>query len=236
MQEIRTLADWIKDSKSTVVLTGAGMSTESGLPDFRSESGWWKNYDPTTLATVDAMKRNYSLFHEFYSARLEALEECKPHGGHFVLADWEKKGLVFSIATQNVDGFHNAAGSKRVHELHGSLKGIRCCACDRPDTMEAFLGKEDCKHCKGKLRPGVVLFGEMLPQDAWNSAIKDINDAELVLVIGTSLQVYPVNQLPSMTRGKTAYINYDLQRESGGFDAALQGKAGEILAELDEII
>ncbi len=236
MQRIERLAGWIRDSKSTVVLTGAGMSTESGLPDFRSESGWWKNYDPTTLATVDAMKSNYPLFHEFYSVRFKALEECKPHKGHLILADWERKGLVFSIATQNVDGFHNAAGNERVHELHGSLRDVRCSGCDRPDTIEAFLGGRGCKHCDNKLRPGVVLFGEMLPQDAWNSAIGDINEAELVLVIGTSLKVYPVNQLPSMTEGRTAYINYAMERESGGFDIAIQGKAGEVLERLDGVI
>lgn len=235
MENIEVLADWIKDSDFTVVLTGAGMSTESGLPDFRSKNGWWKNYDPTTIATIDAMERNYSLFHEFYSVRIRALEECSPHQGHFVLADWEVKGLVHSVATQNVDGFHRGAGSTKVHELHGSLRDIRCSHCGASDTVERFLEKESCQSCKGKLRPGVVLFGEMLPQDPWKSAMGDIERASLVLVIGTSLQVHPVNQLPSMTGGRTAYINYEVQGGSG-FDMVIQGKAGSILAELDLLI
>ena len=236
MKDIKLLAGWIQQSRFTVVLTGAGMSTESGLPDFRSKSGWWKNYDPTTIASVDAMVANYPLFHEFYTMRLKTLAGCSPHRGHYILADWEARGLVHSIATQNVDGFHKAAGSRRVYELHGSLKSIRCIGCGRPGTVEDFLERADCRCCGGRLRPGVVLFGEALPQDAWNSALQDIKQADLVLVIGTSLQVYPANQLPSMTAGKTAFINYEVQGTGSGFDMAVQGKAGEVLAELDRMI
>ena len=100
MKDIKLLAGWIQQSRFTVVLTGAGMSTESGLPDFRSKSGWWKNYDPTTIASVDAMVANYPLFHEFYTMRLKTLAGCKPHRGHYILAKWETKGLIHSIATQ----------------------------------------------------------------------------------------------------------------------------------------
>jgi NAD-dependent deacetylase len=236
MKGIERLADWLRESGVTVVLTGAGMSTESGLPDFRSKSGWWKNFDPTTIATVDAMETNYSLFHEFYCMRLKTLADCSPHRGHYILADWEAKGLIYSVATQNVDGFHKGAGSKRVYELHGSLRSIRCSGCNKLGTVEDFLDKGSCRFCNGRLRPGVVLFGEMLPQDAWDSAILDINKAELVIVIGTSLQVYPANQLPSMTKGRTVYINYEVQGGGSGFDMVIQGKAGEVLAETDRII
>lgn len=235
MKEIKRLADWIRRSDFTVVLTGAGMSTESGLPDFRSKDGWWKSYDPTIIATVEAMETNYPLFHEFYSMRLKTLAECAPHRGHFILADWEEKGLVQAIATQNVDGFHRAAGSSRVYELHGSLRSIRCSGCDRPGTVEDFLDKTDCRFCDGRLRPGVVLFGEMLPQDAWNSALRDIERADLVIVIGSSLQVYPANKLPSMTKGRTALINYEVQ-SGGEFNMSIQGKAGEILEVIDRAI
>jgi NAD-dependent deacetylase len=235
MQDIERLAGWIKESGLTVVVTGAGMSTESGLPDFRSKDGWWKNNDPTTIATVDALTANYPLFHEFYTMRLKALEECRPHRGHYILARWEKTGLVYSIATQNVDGFHRAAGSSRVYELHGSLRSIICSRCEKPGTVEDFIGMKGCRSCGGRLRPGVVLFGEMLPQHAWDGALTDIKRADLVIVIGTSLQVYPANQLPSMTKGKTAYINYEV-RSGGGFDIILQGKAGDLLGRLDSII
>ena len=236
VQDIGRLSDWVKQSEFTVVFTGAGMSTESGLPDFRSKDGWWKSYDPATLATVDAMERNYSLFHGFYSERLKALKHCKPHRGHLILAAWEKKRLIHSVATQNVDGFHYEAGNRRVYELHGSLRDIRCSDCEGAGTVASFLEKKCCSACGGRLRPGVVLFGEMLPQGAWNSALKDIEKADLVIVIGTSLQVYPVNQLPATAKGRTAYINYDIQAGGNGFDMVIQGKAGDILTGLDNMI
>ena len=236
MKEIKRLAGWIKQSDFTVVLTGAGMSTESGLPDFRSKSGWWKSYDPSALASVDAMKTNYPLFHEFYCMRIKALKKCQPHRGHYILAEWEKKGLINSIATQNVDGLHRAAGSGNVHELHGSLRSIRCSVCGRPGTVEGFLNRVDCCSCGERLRPGVVLFGEMLPQDAWNSALRDMEKADIVLVIGTSLQVYPANQLPSLTEGRKVFVNYEVQGTVSGFDMVVKGKAGGVLAELDRML
>ena len=236
MKEIKRLAGWIKQSDFTVVLTGAGMSTESGLPDFRSKSGWWKSYDPSALASVDAMKTNYTLFHEFYCMRIKALEKCQPHKGHHILAEWEKKGLIHSIATQNVDGFHRAAGSVNVHELHGSLRSIRCLGCGMRGGVEDFINKAGCRSCGKNLRPGVVLFGEMLPADAWDSAFNDIGKADLVIVIGTSLQVYPANQLPSLTKGRKVLINCEVPAGSSKFDMVVKGKAGDVLAELDGML
>ncbi len=236
MKEIESLADWIKQSDFTVVLTGAGMSTESGLPDFRSKDGWWRNFDPATIATVDALETNYSLFHEFYCMRLKTLEDCRPHRGHYILAEWEREGMINSIATQNVDGFHKAAGSGRVYELHGSLRSIRCNSCEEYAEVEDFIHKVQCRSCGGRLRPGVVLFGETLPQDAWDCALRDIKKAHLVIVIGTSLQVYPANQLPGMTNGKTALINYDIQDGDSRFDMVIQGKTGQVLARLNREI
>ncbi|MBA1334555.1 MAG: NAD-dependent protein deacetylase of SIR2 family [Firmicutes bacterium] len=236
MQEIKSLSHWIKASGFTVILTGAGMSTESGLPDFRSKSGWWRNIDPSTVATVDALETNYSLFHDFYSMRLKTLEACSPHEGHYILAEWEKRNLVHSIVTQNVDGFHKAAGSSRVYELHGSLRSIRCSGCGKPGTVEDFLDRVACRSCGERLRPGVVLFGEMLPQDAWECALRDIKRADLVIVIGTSLQVYPANQLPTMTKGRAVLINYEAYSGGSRFDMVLQGKARDTLIELNRII
>lgn len=236
MQAMESLAGWIKASGFTVILTGAGMSTESGLPDFRSRRGWWKNIDPSTVATIDALETDYSLFHDFYSMRLKKLEECRPHEGHYILAEWEKRNLVYSIATQNVDGFHKSAGSSKVHELHGSLRSIRCSGCGKPGTVEGFLGGESCSSCGKSLRPGVVLFGEMLPQDAWECALRDIKGADLVIVIGTSLQVYPANQLPSMTKGRTVLINYDAPSGGSRFDLVVEGKARDTLIRLDRLI
>ncbi|KOS59861.1 NAD-dependent deacylase [Lysinibacillus agricola] len=229
---IERLSEWLQTSSSTVILTGAGMSTESGIPDFRSASGWWNNIDPRTVATTEALAQNYSLFHEFYKMRIENLEKVAPHEGHQILADWEKRGIVSLVATQNVDGFHQLAGSQRVEELHGSIRSVRCHRCQQAAPMESFLHKESCAHCGGKLRPNVVLFGESLPQASWHKTMEAIKAAELVVVIGTSLEVYPVNQLPMMTKGKTVYINLDIAQHEAQFDVTIEGKIKEVLQQL----
>lgn len=233
-QSLEQLATWLRESASTVVLTGAGMSTESGIPDFRSREGWWKNIDPMTVATVDALEDHYDLFHEFYTTRLQGLRECRPHRGHYILAEWEQQGLVSHVATQNVDGFHQEAGNRSVSELHGSIHKFRCHRCEQSATQDDFFAKKPCPNCGGKLRPGVVLFGENLPQDAWGQALGMIRRAKLVLVIGTSLQVYPVAQLPMMTSGKVAIINYEATDLDRHFDLVLHGKAGEVLQRVSE--
>lgn len=234
ISQLETLAQWMKQSNKTVVLTGAGMSTESGIPDFRSSSGLWKQVDPRTVATVEAMQNDYQLFHEFYTMRMNHLATCQPHEGHRLLANWEEKGLVHHIETQNVDGFHQAAGSKDVDELHGSIQSVRCQSCGIGAKKEQFFKKETCSACGGKLRPNVVLFGENLPEDCWMRAIQNIKQADVVIVIGTSLEVYPVNQLPSMTKGKTVYINKELSHPHHSFDLVIEGKAKEILQQLDK--
>lgn len=230
--KVSTLHEWLKTSKQTVILTGAGMSTESGVPDFRSSTGWWTKTDPQKVATVEALEHHYPLFHEFYSLRINALKNIVPHEGHEILALWENQGIIRSVATQNVDGLHQQAGSKDVKELHGSIRKIRCHSCKKFASMEAFLNMEKCE-CGGKLRPNVVLFGEMLPQEPWINAMYNIQRADLVIVIGTSLEVYPVNQLPSETKGKTVYINLDISNNAIGFDLVLQGKAKEVLVEIN---
>jgi NAD-dependent SIR2 family protein deacetylase len=230
------LSTWLHNSKYTTILTGAGISTESNIPDFRSKEGWWKNIDPRMVATTDALKNNYELFHEFYSMRIKGLENCAPHKGHEILASWEQKGLIQAIATQNVDGFHTAAGGRNVYELHGSIHKFRCEDCSSPASKELFLTKEACSHCGGNLRPGIVLFGESLPEDSWNSSMEHIRKSELVIVIGTSLEVYPASSLPQMTDGKTVYINTEFSPNRPKFDLFIKGKAGEVLQQLDEIL
>lgn len=231
------LARFIALSRNTVVLTGAGMSTESGLPDFRSKDGWWRNIDPRTVATVDALEDNYELFRDFYQYRIKTLQRYRPHKGHELLAKWEQEGRIFGIATQNVDGFHAAAGSVRVAELHGQLLPIRCHSCGKPAETTPFLEGKVCALCGGRLRPSVVLFGESLPEHSWKQALEWFQVAELVIVIGTSLQVAPANQLPLYTSGRTAYINLDIKDVGNkGFDFVIQGQAKQVLTELDEML
>lgn len=229
---IKTLAQWMKQAKSTVVLTGAGMSTESGIPDFRSQSGWWQNIDPHTVASTESLQNNYELFREFYQMRIKALENCVPHKGHHILADLEKRGLISLIATQNVDRLHQQAGSKAVAELHGNIVTMRCQKCWKLHSKEQFLENALCTYCSGRLRPNVVLFGETLPSEAWDYSLNSIQHADVVIVIGTSLEVYPVNQLPTLAKGKLVYINLEQTKDNGQFDLVIQGAAGEILSQL----
>lgn len=234
--DLFVVAKWLLKSNKTVVLTGAGMSTESNIPDFRSASGWWRQIDPRTVATTEALTENYELFHEFYSARIRALEKVEPHEGHRILASWEERNLVNVIATQNVDGLHGKAGSRRVYELHGSIHSVRCGNCSHSEGKEIFLEHKSCTVCSGRLRPNVVLFGEMLPEKAWGGAMNAIEKADLVIVIGTSLEVYPANQLSQMTKGRTVYINAEVDEHTSMFDLSIEGKAKRVLMELEQLI
>ncbi len=235
-QSISKLAEWIQNSPNTVAFTGAGMSTESGIPDFRSDKGLWTKTDPMQVATVEAMNHRYDLFHEFYSLRIQNVQQAEPHTGHTVLAEWEKEGKLKAVATQNVDRYHHKAGSRNVYELHGSLEKIRCIDHGHPANSENFLNRTPCSKCGSLLRPGVVLFGEMLPQDTWSNALNCIQQSNLLLIIGTSLQVHPVNQLPSMAKGKVVLINRDEVSAAYAFDLVLKGSAGEILQQVNQVI
>lgn len=232
---VETLKDWLIASKKTVVLTGAGMSTESGIPDFRSQGGLWQNIDPRVVANIETLETNYELFREFYKMRIQTLQQSRPHKGHEVLAAWQERGLISLIATQNVDRFHTLAGATNVQELHGNITTVRCMDCGQPGEQAAFLADEPCT-CGGKLRPNVVLFGEMLPEEALDVSMQAIEEADLVLVIGTSLEVYPVNQLPFMTMGKLVYMNLEPATADHGFDLVLQGKAGELLGQVEQLV
>ena len=226
----------MKESEGTVVLTGAGMDTESNIPDFRGKDGWWRNIDPRTVASIDTFYKNYSLFHEFYSMRIKLLENIKPHEGHYILAEFQDKGLINSIATQNVSGLHRIAGSKNVYELHGNIQTVRCNHCGHKAGLVDFLDKNNCDICgKSTLRPNVVLFGEALPKNAWVLAESDIRKCDLLIIIGTSLEVYPVNQLPLFSNGKIVLINNEDINTNYGFDLKLIGKAKEILKELRNV-
>jgi NAD-dependent deacetylase len=230
---IHQAAEIIKTANRMVILTGAGMSTQSGIPDFRSRNGWWRNIDPRSVATVEALEENYDLFHEFYVTRIRDLETVRPHWGHEVLKRWVEEGRVGLIATQNVDGLHQFSGIRHVEELHGSIRTYRCHTCKRPAKQESFLNKKNCE-CGGKLRPDVVLFGELLPENVWNQTLQSIKEADAVLVIGTSLQVYPVNQLPFLTNGKLILINAEMTGEEKRFDVAIQAKAMESLKAIQK--
>lgn len=228
----------LKESNYTVVLTGAGMSTESGLPDFRSSDGLWEKEDPSRIASTDALNRNVEKFFEFYRHRVLGLQDCKPHAGHDILAKWEKEGVIQSIITQNVDGFHTEAGSRNVAELHGTLQKVHCQLCGKEYDNDKYVNEQYQCECGGKLRPSVVLFGEMLPEDALLMAVKESEKADLFIVLGSSLTVTPANQFPLIAKQNGAYlaiVNMEPTELDIYADETIhEREIGELLKELDD--
>ncbi len=236
-KQVDLLLDWLRGSNYTVVFTGAGMSTESGLPDFRSSKGLWKQQDPSRVASIDSLNKNVEAFIDFYRQRVIGVHEYKPHKGHHILAKWEKEGRIQSIITQNVDGFHQMAGSSRVHELHGTLQRVHCQKCGREESNERYLTGDVRCECGGIFRPNVVLFGEPLPQEAFQNALADSERAELFIVLGSSLTVTPANQMPVIAKrsgAKLVIVNMDETPLDGMADLVIHGeKIGELLEKLD---
>lgn len=235
------LGKWLKESKYTVILTGAGMSTESGLPDFRSaDNGMWKKKDPGKIASTEALNHNVNEFIEFYRHRVTGLKECQPHKGHYILANWEKRGILQSIITQNVDGFHGLAGSRNIAELHGNLQTLHCQVCKKEFPSEEYLHDHYQCTCGGVLRPSIVLFGEMLPDQALDFAAEESEKAELFIVLGSSLTVTPANQFPLIAKqngAKLVIVNMEPTDFDIYADEVIHNrKIGEVLEELDRVI
>jgi NAD-dependent deacetylase len=232
------LAELILERQPCVVLTGAGISTESGIPDFRSPTGIWARYDPMEYASIAAFRRNPVKVWDFYARRLQVLKEAEPNAAHLALAELERRGLVQAVVTQNIDRLHERAGSREVIEVHGSIRTSSCLACG---TVVPFaqvvelLPVPGCPNCGRILKPDVVMFGELLPEAAMARALELAATAGLLLVVGSSLEVYPVAGLPLETLaagGSLAIVN----RGSTPFDrrasVTIDGGAGETLRAL----
>lgn len=221
-----------------VVFTGAGMSTESGLPDFRSaKDGLWRKKDPAALASTEALNNNVEAFTQFYRERVLGVKEYGPHKGHEILAKWEKAGKIKAIITQNVDGFHQLAGNKHVAELHGTLQKLHCEECGKVYDSNEYVKEAFYCTCSGILRPSIVLFGESLPEDAFTAALEEAEKADLFIVLGSSLTVTPANQFPMLAKengAKLVIVNQDATPLDQYADLVIQDKKiGELLKELD---
>ncbi len=229
--------EWLKHANSVAVLTGAGVSAESGVPTFRGNNGLWKQRRAEDLATPGAFARNPQLVWQWYDWRRSVLAKANPNPGHYALAELEKRVSNFTLITQNVDGLHELAGSNNVLRLHGSIWRVRCLACqhERFDRRIPFPEIPPKCECGGTLRPGVVWFGETLPQDVWQAAENAARSAELFLVIGTSAVVYPAAglvQIAKSTGARVVEINIAETQLSDQIDQFLQGRSGELLPQL----
>ena len=217
-----------------LALTGAGVSAESGLATFRGPDGLWEGRDPMELATPEAFSQDPDTVWRFYAWRREKAAAAEPNGAHTALADLERRREDFLLVTQNVDGLHERAGSRRVVRLHGSLWRLRCVNEGKEaEDLRVDLGELPPRcACGAMLRPGVVWFGEALPQEAIDTAARAAGEARVVLVAGTSGLVYPAAGLPEIARAAGAYvveINPERTPLSGMADEHLQGPAGEVL-------
>ncbi|HEU5477201.1 MAG TPA: NAD-dependent deacylase [Gaiellaceae bacterium] len=232
---VRRLAELVRERRPCVVLTGAGISTESGIPDFRSAGGIWEQYDPAEVASIDALRREPARMWEFYALRLDALEAAEPNDCHRALAELEQRGWVSAVVTQNVDGLHQRAGSHEVVEVHGSLREAECIQCGVRVPMADALASRPlpaCPECGEVLKPGVVMFGELLPADAIERAQQLARDADLLLVVGSSLEVHPIAALPGETLaggGALAIVNRGETPWDSRAELVLDAGAGETL-------
>jgi NAD-dependent deacetylase len=224
----------IRERQPCVVLTGAGISTESGIPDFRSDTGIWADVDPFEVASIRAFHRDPDRVWDFYRRRIATLRDAEPNLGHYALAELERRGLVQAVVTQNIDTLHTRAGSRDVVEVHGSIRSAQCLGCLWTEPAEAVLEQLEerpvpvCPHCGGPLKPGVTLFGELLPPGAMERASELARSAGLVLVVGSSLEVWPVAGLPLearafaiVNRGPTALDDRALLKIDAGAGEAL---------------
>ena len=234
------LAALIAEHQPCVVLTGAGVSTESGVPDFRSPSGMWAEFDPREYATLGAFRADPEKVWRFYAPRFEMLTSVEPNPAHRALAELERLGLVRAVVTQNIDLLHKRAGSQDVVEVHGSIRTSSCPACRAPYPLAEVVplieehGAPPCPACGAILKPDVVFFDELMPEAAIARAVDLAEDAGLLLVVGSSLEVYPVADLPRSTLeagGKVAVVNRTPTWVDGRASLVLRESAGTVLAE-----
>jgi NAD-dependent deacetylase len=230
------LARLIQDNQPCIALTGAGVSTESGIPDFRSAGGTWSQFDPYEVGSIDAFRRDPARVWEFYALRLGVLADAEPNAAHHALARLEAAGLLDAVITQNVDRLHAAAGSRDVIEVHGSIERAVCLACGAEVLdLRSLLPLPRCPHCGPVLKRGVVMDGEVLPEEAMHRAIDLARSASLMLVVGSSLEVWPVAGLPEETLahgGKLAIVNRDPTRYDARAALVVHASAGETLRRL----
>jgi NAD-dependent protein deacetylase/lipoamidase len=238
---VERLAELVRERAPVVALTGAGISTESGIPDFRSPTGVWAEYDPQEYATIDAFLADPEKVWRFYALRFRALTEAQPNAGHLALAELERAGVVRAVVTQNIDLLHERAGSRDVVEVHGSIRTSSCRGCGARYPLDEVLplieevGVPRCADCGEVLKPDVVFFGEMLPEAAIDRAYELARSAGLLLVVGSGLEVWPVSMLPDETvaaGGQVAIVNRGPTTFDDHAVLKIEGGAGETLAAL----
>ena len=227
-----------------MVLTGAGVSVPSGIPDFRTPGkGLWEKVDPMKVAHIDVFRRDPDRFWHFYGDRFATLDEKEPNAAHEMIAELERRGLIRGVITQNIDRLHRKAGSENVVEVHGSIEWSVCPDCGVKvgvervvEKLRAGVGTPECETCITPLKPDVVLFGELLPEDAMSEAFALASEADLMLAIGSSLEVYPVASLPGVTLENGGGLALITQGRTPYDDQAEVKLSGDVVDELDDVL
>jgi NAD-dependent deacetylase len=237
------LAELIRRRQPCVVLTGAGVSTESGVPDFRSPTGLWARFDPLEYGSIEAFRRDPRKVWSFYKPRMAMLTQAEPNPAHLALAELERLGFVTTVVTQNIDRLHERAGSAEVVEVHGSIRTSSCPGCGERYRLERVLellahtDAPACPACGEILKPDVVFFGELLRPAEIERAYELARRARLLLVVGSALEVHPVADLPLETLGaggELAIVNLGPTPFDGQASLRLDGRAGEVMPMIVE--
>lgn len=244
-EDIELARELVKKSTKMSALTGAGISVDSGIPDFRSEGGLWERYDPHEYATYESFLRDPSRFWTMGQELAEVLLKAKPNEAHLQLAKLEKEGRLLAIITQNIDNLHQAAGNTHVVELHGNYLRAYCMDCNTE-----YIGEEihrrvvrgeippRCDKCEGVLKSEAVLFGEPMPEGPMAEAVRLCNETDLMLVIGTSLTIYPAAYLPQLAKNSGArviLVNLEGMNRNGVADIVLRGPASDLVPKITKI-
>lgn len=238
MEQLEQLRKWVKESSNIVFFGGAGVSTESGIPDFRSVDGLYHqqyDYPPETILSHTFYRQKPEEFYRFYRAKMLCLD-AKPNAAHLKLAQWEREGKLKAVVTQNIDGLHQAAGSKVVLELHGSVLRNYCEKCGKFHDVEYIVHSEGVPVCEcgGSIKPDVVLYEEGLNQKTLTDAVRYISEADVLIVGGTSLAVYPAAGLLDYYNGnKLVLVNKTPTPRDSIANLIVQGSIGEIFSKLD---
>lgn len=239
MDNLKKAAELIMNSKYALVLTGAGISTESGIPDFRSSTGYYSKMDPMEALSRDVLNNHPERFYKEGYVILKDLYDKEPNAGHIALSELESMGYVKGLITQNIDNLHHKAGSKKVYEVHGETRSIRCNGCGKNSDFSVMKEKVEkgeippkCDSCNATLRPNVVMFGDMMPP-AFEKAMNEIDKCDLLIVVGSSLTVAPVSYLPRYVEN-LIIINDGPTPYDRDADFKFSGSAGETLAGIVE--
>ncbi len=244
-QDIQQLAQLLKNAKYIAVLTGAGMSTESGIPDYRSTDGLYRTLTSEEVFDIDRFHHAPQQFYQVIGPLYCSIVQAKPNAGHLALHELEERcGKTVHIATQNIDGLHQKAGSKHVYEVHGTMHTLTCLKCGHQTTDGEHLadfqeGKTlRCEHCGGIMKPDITFYGESLPEEAFTRSMKAFRSCDLAMVLGTSLVVYPAASLPSWRKDGVPLVILNRSRTAADNEAALVINAGigEILPEAVKLI